>query len=95
MKVEESMRTIVSAAVKIWEEQQQKEIVIPCHRHCDAYYILKEFGYGSNKGYKTLEQGFLDNEWNFVNRLEAREIAFAANQIDDSVQGRLFSEDLW
>jgi hypothetical protein len=43
-------------------------------------------------------QGFLDNQGVFVTRLEAIDIALAANQIKDTSNLRttgLFSEDLW
>ena len=43
---------ITSAAVKIFDFRQNKEIIIPCHRHCDAFFILKEFGYKPHDEYK-------------------------------------------
>ena len=46
---------MVHAAVKIYDKRQEKEIVIPCHRHCDAFVILKEFGYAI-KDYQVLAQ---------------------------------------
>ena len=45
---------IVSAAVKIKDLRQDKEIIIPCHRHCDAFYILKQFAYKKNIDYKEI-----------------------------------------
>ena len=33
------------AAVRIHDKRQDKTWVMPCHRHCDASLILKEFGY--------------------------------------------------
>ncbi len=88
---------IVSAAVKIKDFRQDKEIIIPCHRHCDAFYILKEFGYKKNTDYKELEQGFLDEKDNFYNRVEAWHEAYKHRQLMmvDTSNHELFSEDLY
>lgn len=90
---------IVSAAVKIKDLRQDKEIIIPCHRHCDAFYILKEFGYKKNIDYKEIAQGFLDEHDNFYNRVEAWKHAYIHDQINsDALEHtiqELFSEDLW
>lgn len=90
---------IVSAAVKIKDLRQDKEIIIPCHRHCDAFYILKEFEYKKNIDYKEIAQGFLDEKDNFYNRVEAWKHAYHCNQINpDAIEHtiqELFSEDLW
>ena len=83
---------IVSAAVKIYDKNQNKEIVIPCHRHCDAFYILKMF----NIDYDELEQGFLDQNDRFYNRIAAKKHAAECFQIQDSpLCAELYSEDLW
>lgn len=87
-------RFMVRAAVKIYDQKQDKEIVIPCHRHCDAFVILKEFGY-SSKDYKVLDQGFLDANDNFYNRIDARRSAIESGQIETSEYSELYSEDLW
>ena len=90
---------IVSAAVKIKDLRQDKEIIIPCHRHCDAFYILKEFGYKKNIDYKEIAQGFLDEHDKFYNRVEAWKHAYLRVQINpDALEHtiqELFSEDLW
>ena len=89
---------IVRAAVKIRDLRQDKEIIIPCHRHCDAFQILHDFGY-QIKAFKTLEQGFLDEKDNFYNRTEAWKHAYLHDQINpDAIEHtiqELFSEDLW
>jgi hypothetical protein len=36
---------VCRAAVKIYDKRQDKEMIIPCHRHCDAFQILHDFGY--------------------------------------------------
>lgn len=85
---------MVRAAVKIYDKRQEKEIVIPCHRHCDAFVILKEFGYAV-KDYQVLDQGFLDAHDNFYNRIDARKNAIESGQIETSEYPELYSEDLW
>ena len=86
---------ITHAAVKIFDIKQNKEWIIPCHRHCDAFYILKEFGYKKNIDYKELEQGFLDEHDNFYNRIDAREHANKCAQLCVICKEPLYSEDLW
>lgn len=89
---------IVSAAVKVFVYPLNKEIVIKCHRHCDAYEILHDFNY-RNEDYKTIEQGFLDEDDNFYNRVEAWKHAYLHDQINpDAIEHtvqELFSEDLY
>ena len=87
---------IVKAAVKIFDIRQNKEWTIPCMRHCDAFYILKEFGYTKNIDYKELEQGFLDEYDNFYNRIAAKKYAQEFNQLKENTNcAELYSEDLW
>ena len=62
------MARIINAAVKIYDKKQEKEIIIPCHRHCDAFYMLKEFGY-MRSDYDIIGQGFLDRDYNFLSRV--------------------------
>lgn len=89
------MARIINAAVKIYDKKQQKEIIIPCHRHCDAFHMLKEFGYMRSE-YDILGQGFLDRDYNFLSRVEAKIIARENNQLlEDSNDPALYSEDLW
>ncbi len=91
---------IVSAAVKIKDLRQDKEMIIPCHRHCDAFYILKQFSYKKDIDYKEIAQGFLDEKDNFYNRVEAWKHAWWHRQIQADEEEyhqcrELFSEDLW
>lgn len=89
---------IVKAAVKIFDYKQNKELIIPCHRHCDSFYILKEFGYKAREDYKEIEQGFLDEEDTFYNRVAAHQHAWMNFQLpkEQEYQSKeLYSEDLW
>ena len=94
------MARITRAAVKIFDKKQEKEIIIPCHRHCDAFRILKEFGY-YRRDYDILDQGFLDRDDVFLTRIEARREAELHGQLLPSAINsagndmRLYSEDLW
>lgn len=87
---------IVKAAVKIFDMRQNKEIIIPCMRHCDAFDILKQFSYKKNIDYKELAQGFLDESDNFYDRIAAKKHAQEFNQLKENTRcAELFSEDLW
>lgn len=48
---------IVCAAVKILDLRQNKEIIIPCHRHCHAFRILKDFNMKKILILKKLSKG--------------------------------------
>lgn len=101
---------VCRAAVKIqlFEANSVKEITIPCHRHCDAFQILHDFGYIKNIDYKEIEQGFLDEHDRFMNRIEAWWEAKNCDQFTQAYKNelaqeyyhpatprRLFSEDVW
>ena len=90
---------IVSAAVKIKDLRQDKEIIIPCHRHCDAFEILKAFNYKKDIDYKEIAQGFLTEKNKFYNRVQAYDHALSEWQLNEDVleehRKELFSEDLW
>lgn len=86
---------IAKAAVKIFDKKQNKEIIIPCHRHSDAFLILKKFNYKPQQDYKIIAQGFLDEHDNFLTRIEAKKHAQDCKQIINTDYIELYSEDLW
>jgi len=88
---------IVKAAVQIKDLRQNTIWEIPCHRHCDAFYILKMMNYKKNIDYIEIEQGFLDENDKFYNRVEAWHEAYKCRQLKmvDPLHHELFSEDLW
>lgn len=90
------MSRICTAAVRVLIKKNKKELIIPCHRHCDGFYILKLFGYKPDD-YIILGTGFLDEHRNYYDRIEAYKIAAQAYQINPTVNGlhELYSEDLW
>lgn len=93
------MERIAKAAVRIFDKRQGKTMIIPCHRHCDAFQILKEFGYRKLIDYYEIDQGFLDAKDNYLNRIEAKQRVIqigqkVAEDFDYDYQ-ELYSEDLW
>lgn len=88
---------ITKAAVLISDKKQNKNVIIPCHRHCDVLIILKRLGY-SYKDFTIIKQGFLDEHGNFLNRVEAYAHAVEHHQITppkDAENCILYSEDLY
>ena len=83
----------------------EKEITIPCHRHCDAFQILKSFHMRKNVDYKEIAQGFLNEHDEFMTRTEAWQEAKRCHQFlpsyieehceDIVTSTELYSEDLW
>lgn len=94
------MPRMVRAAVKIKDLKQNKIVIIPCHRHCDAFQILHDLGYKFTD-FLTLGQGFLDRDDKFYTRTQAYKEAWDANQLPTEEYERgyaireLFSEDVW
>ncbi len=87
---------IVKAAVKVLNLHTNEEMTIPCHRHCDAFYILHLFNMKQSVDYKQIEQGFLDEHGNFYNRIDAKKHAQEFNQLKENTRcAELFSEDLY
>ena len=87
---------IVKAAVKVLNLHTNEEMIIPCHRHCDAFYILKLFNMQQNVDYKQIAQGFLDENDKFYDRVEAWKHTWQNKQLDCEYKPtELFSEDLW
>ena len=86
---------IVKAAVIVYDKRQKKNIIIPCMRHCDAFFILKQFGYENTIDYEEISQGFLDEQDNYHTRFDACKHAIACGQISPRPVHDLYSEDLW
>lgn len=87
---------IAAAAVKVQIKATKEELIIPCHRHSNGFYILKLFGFRPGD-YKILDQGFLNEKGEFLNRQDAYWEAVRCHQYNGrrSMIGELFSEDLW
>ena len=91
---------IVSACVIIHtkEEYGDRAIIIPCHRHADAFYIISQLLDRDEIDKPRTEQGFLTHEDRFLNRHDAMQHAIACGQLPpdaDKECKELYSEDLW
>lgn len=105
------MITRAAVKIKFYDADRVRDIIIPCHRHCDAFQILKEFGYHKGSDYKELAQGFLNEKDEFLTRVEAYKEAYECHQLsvkalwelhdrallspDTAMDHCLYSEDLW
>lgn len=87
---------IVKAAVMVLNLHTNEKMTIPCHRHCDAFYILKIFNMRRDIDYKELAQGFLDENDKFYDRIAAKKHAQEFNQLKENTRcAELYSEDIW
>ena len=69
-----------------------------CGRRHHNIFVIPYILYGGNvdKCPEDTEQGFITNLDRFVDRIEGKDIAIAAEQVDaDKVGRRLYSEDLY
>lgn len=99
---------ITSAVVVLEQRGTGSQFQIPCHRHGDAYHIVREFGY-SPLDFRTVVQGFIVRERDdptdpfsyterIVDRKEAMRHAIECEQVEVGAtidEEELFSEDLW
>ena len=92
---------IVRAAIKYLlypNDDTGGEVILPLHRHGDGGKILKELGFEIGD-FKILEQGFLTEKGEFLDRRTAADHAYKCGQlIEDAEIERievLMSEDLW
>ena len=84
---------ITSAAV-LFTTKDGRHFDIPCHRHSDAFYIVSQSLKNDELNKEKTQQGFLDHNGKFLNRLEARKHALMCGQTTE-LNGPLYSEDLW
>ena len=84
---------VIAAACKI-SCAENDVIIMTAERHCD----IRETIYIANITYKDIVDGFWTNKDRFVNRIEAKKIAVAANQLIVPIEEtypELYSEDVW
>lgn len=88
---------ILAAAIKFHIEKTNKDVVLCGYRHCNIFEQLQLLGFEPQKGYKEIEQGFIDDNGKFLTRREAYIHAIDCGQIGlRIVHGvELYSEDLW
>jgi len=89
---------IVQAACAIAIDGIDGIQIIPLHRHGDIGKILASFGFQPGKGYRIIEQGFLDEHGVFFDRRKAWYEAATNGQVS-TIERRaipeLFSEDIY
>ena len=94
---------IICAALKIQVEGLDHETIVPCWRHGKGFELLVDLGFQAKKGYKVLEQGFMNHKGEFLNRKEAFQHVKDIGQCnatqrwywEDHAQDELYSEDLY
>lgn len=94
---------IICAALKVQVEGLDHTTIVPCLRHGDGYKILKDLGYAPKTKYKVLEDGFINQDGEFLSRVEAFLHANEIGQCNatqrwywkDHNQDELYSEDLY
>lgn len=90
---------IAKACVRFHLKDSDIVYDIPCHRHCDAFYIISQFIPASRIDKSKTEQGFLTHDEQYLDRYEAMQHAIACHQLrpqlDEEVYQELYSEDLW
>ena len=96
---------ILAAAIKFHIEKSGEDVVLCGARHGDIFKQVKQLGFEAKKGYKEIEQGFIDHKNNFLTRSEAYDHAKMCGQLcekiiyEREVKGlfdkELISEDLW
>lgn len=91
---------IICAAIKFFDKETQKEIVIPALRHPYVYLMLRDMGFtasqvrGSNARFQEIEQGFLNHKNEFLNRKDAYRHAKEIGQLTVSTLGRAIPDEL-
>lgn len=88
---------ILAAAIKFHIDKTNENVILCGHRHCNIFEQLQLLGFEAQKGYKVINQGFIDDKNNFLTREEAYKHAVKCDQIKLHKEGvkELFSEDLW
>ena len=93
---------IIASAIMFYIEKTDKTVTLCGRRHGDIFAQLKALGFEPRKGYKEIEQGFIDHKGNFLNREQAFDHAVKCGQVTEQTlkytQGKscgLMSELLW
>ena len=94
---------IICAALLVQIEGLDHTVTIPCRRHGDGYKLLHDLGYAPKTQYKVLEDGFIDHEGKFLNRVDAYQHALKCGQLTattkwykaDHKDSELYSEDIY
>lgn len=90
------MERIVAAAIKFYPRDIEYPQVWTGKRHADILHSM--YLYAIDYDRSTYIQGFWTSENRFVDRLKAKQIAVAANQLIVPIEQTfptLYSEDVW
>ena len=82
---------IIASAIKVSKDGKTPFIVVG-KRHHNCLETIWELGI---KKPTINDQGFLTDENEFLNRIEAMNYAFKCGQIKEYKERELYSEDLW
>ena len=93
---------IICAALLVQAEGLDHTTIVPCHRHGDGFKILIDLGHMPNTC-KVVEQGFINNKGEFLDRTEAFKHAAECGQLAETTRWykfdhndtELYSEDLY
>lgn len=91
---------IIAAALKVMIDNQ--EVIVPCLRHGDGYFILHALAPEKKYGHKA-ESGFINHKGEFLDRAEAFKHAIECGQTSAELRHMkqerketlLYSEDLY
>ena len=76
---------ILAAAIKYYIEETGREVILCGARHGNVFIQLEMLGFEPHKGYKEIEQGFIDHKNNFLTREEAFEHAKMCGQVCEKI----------
>lgn len=94
---------LICAALLVQVEGLDHTTIVPCRRHGDGFRILEDLGYAPKTKYRIVEQGFINNNGEFLNRKDAFKYAYEIGQLsattrwyhEDHEHDELYSEDLY
>lgn len=87
---------LISSAIKCKPVDSEYEMIFTGKRHCDIFEFM--FNYHIQYDKLSAIQGFMTDNYQFVDRYEAKEIAIKANQLiipEFETYAELYSEDIW
>lgn len=94
---------ILCAAIKYYIEATNIEVVVCGWRHGSIIETIRDLGFSPRKGYKEIEQGFINHKNEFLNRYDAYNHAVECGQLtqttrwhkEDHGERELYSEDIY
>lgn len=85
---------IIASAVKVIPINSDYPIIVTGLRHADCYEKLHDMKIDYNR--HQIQEGFMTDKNQMVNRIKAKQIAYECGQIKDTDDcPALYSEDIW